>query len=189
MKYAFADTETTGLDREKHNIWQFAMQIVDAGDVRTVLDELDLKFRPFSMEYCEDAAFAKCGITREYLEKLPMSSQEAFDTIIAFLAKHCNRYDKKNKLQLVAYNAAFDSDFIRAFFKKHNDDYYGSWFWTPSLCVMQGAAFRLKEHRDSFPNFQLGTLCKAASLPWDETKAHDALYDIRQTRELFLAIE
>lgn len=189
MKLAFIDLETTGLDRQKNNIWQFGMQIVDSSDVRTVLDELNLAFRPISMEHCEDAALVKCNITREYLEQHPVSSKEAFDTIIMLLSKHCNRYNKADKLQFVAYNAVFDSDFLREFFKKHNDDYYGSWFWSPALCVMQAAAFRLMENRGSFPNFQLGTLCKAAGIAWDDNKAHDAMYDISATRELFLAIE
>jgi len=50
---------------------------------------------------------------------------------------------------------------------------------------MQSVAWCLAEIRPTIPNFQLGTLCEAAGLGWDESLAHDALYDVRKTIDIF----
>jgi exonuclease I len=50
---------------------------------------------------------------------------------------------------------------------------------------MQAAAWLTQRVRGAFVNFQLGTVCTAAGIGWDETKAHDADYDIQKTVELF----
>jgi DNA polymerase III alpha subunit (gram-positive type) len=182
-KKCFIDVETTGTDRKLHNIFQIAGIIRDENDV--ILDEFNFKFKPFSLEHFEEMALTQTNVTIEELENLNMTSTEAYEALIQVLSKHCNRFNKKDKLLFVAYNAKFDDDFIREFFAKHDDKYYGSWFWAPPLCVMQMAMFFLMDHRGAFPNFKLGTLCECAGFKWDDTEAHDALYDIRMTMRLF----
>lgn len=182
-KKAFIDLETTGTDRNQNHIFQISGSITDLND--EILESFDFKFRPHSVLHLEESALEKTGMTGEMLRELPMDSDQAYGALISVLERHCNRYDKKDKLQFVAYNAKFDDEFLRAFFAHKGDNYYGSWFWSPSICVMQMAAFFLIDHRGALPNFQLGTLCKAAELGWDESKAHDAQYDIQQTIALY----
>jgi DNA polymerase III alpha subunit (gram-positive type) len=182
-KYCFIDVETTGLDRKHHNIFQISGAIHDEN--LNELENFDLRFRPFSLECYEQGALDATGMTLDDLQHLPMSSYEAYKTLIQILSRHCNKYDKKDKLHFVAYNAAFDNDFLREFFAKHDDSYFGSWFWNPSICVMNAAAWFTQRVRGAFPNFKLGTICECAEVGWDEAKAHDAQYDIQQTVALF----
>jgi DNA polymerase-3 subunit epsilon len=185
MKYLFLDLETTGTDRIKNNIWQIAGLITDGRDTGyKALDAFDFKFRPYP-GMVELEALEKGRMTLEDLSAFPLSAEEVYQKFLKILAKHCNKFDKTDKLQIVAYNAGFDSEFLREFFTKSGDKFYGSWFWTPAICVMQAAANELAEHRAKLPNFQLKTLCLAAEIAWDDDKAHDAKYDIAKTFELF----
>ena len=186
QKYCFIDLETTGLDRKAHNVFQISAIITDAKI--KVLDEINLRFVPFDTKRIEVEALEKTGLSIEEVTKAEMSNKEAYNAFIEFLSKHCDRYNKADKLYFVAYNAPFDADFLREFFAKNDDSYFGSWFWHPPLCVMQLAAWTLvdaPELRAKMPNFKLETLCKIAEIDWDESKAHDAEYDNHATIKLF----
>lgn len=182
-KYCFIDIETTGTDRKLHNIFQISGAIT--GPNLTILERFDFRFCPISLEHIEDSASEITGMTREKLKALPMSALEAYNGLCKVLGRHCNKFDKKDKLQMVAYNAPFDSDFLREFFAKNGDVYFGSWFWTPPICVMQAAAWLVQRVRGALVNFKLGTLCQSAGIKWNDDDAHDALYDIKKTIELF----
>jgi DNA polymerase III alpha subunit (gram-positive type) len=182
-KHVFLDVETTGLDVNKNEIFQICAIITDPA--LAILDKIDLKFRPFSLEYVSVEALTKTGMTLQDLAELPLSACDAYAKFIEFLSPHCDRYNKADKMHFVGYNARFDSDFMREFFSKNGDQYFGSWFWNPPVCVMQAAAWMTMRVRGALPNFKLETLCKCAELGWDDTLAHDANYDITQTLELF----
>jgi DNA polymerase III alpha subunit (gram-positive type) len=51
------------------------------------------------------------------------------------------------------------------------------------------AMYVLKSCRHTLPNFKLNTICRALNIPWDDDKAHDAMYDIEQTRWVMQALE
>ena len=182
-KKCFIDTETTGIDRKLHKLFQISGAITDNQD--KVIERFDFRFKPSCLKHAEAGAMEKTGMTIEKFNEMEMTSTEAFVAFSALLGRHCNKFDKKDKLQLIAYNSAFDSDFIREFFADNGDNYYGSWFWTPGVCVMQMAAAFLIDVRGALPNFKLETLCQSAGLGWDEAKAHDAEYDINQTMKLY----
>lgn len=182
-KHFFLDVETTGTNRELHDIFQVSGILTDENF--NILEECDLRFKPFSLDHWEQGALDKTGMTRESLAALEMTSADAYQKFSELLARHCNKFDKKDKIHFVAYNASFDADFIRAWFAKHGDNYFGSWFWNPPICIMQAAAWMTQKVRGALPNFQLGTLCQCADLGWDESQAHDARYDILKTFELF----
>ena len=120
---------------------------------------------------------------------------EVFDEFYGILEKYGDRYAKKTdpKLIPVGYNVSFDTDFLIQWFKdlatNEKDKMYGNGFFNffsiPGLDVMQLALIQFLEKRFTFPNFQLGTVCQAVGLKWEENEAHNALYDIRQTRALF----
>ena len=184
MKFAFIDTETTGTDEKVHSVYQITCIITD--DQLNEIDRIDLKFRPRSGCKLEAGAMEKTGMTVNDFKALEISYNKAYHTFIEFLNKHIKPFDKTDKLQFVAYNAQFDSRFIRQFFKDNNDDYYGSWFWHPPICVMMHAAWMVQHQRDKWEsNFRLESLCKAAKIEFDEALAHDALYDVEKTIELY----
>ena len=182
-KYAFIDVETTGLDETKNDIVQLVCIITD--DTQTELDRFSLKWRPPASTEYSQGALDKTGLTVETIEAYPINYLEAHTQFTDFLAKHVNRYDKNDKLIFVAYNAPFDDKFVRSWFNKAGDSYYGSFFWHPALCVMQMSMFFLRNHRPALKSMRLGYLCESAGLGWDESLAHDAAYDIEQTLKLF----
>lgn len=184
LKLCFIDTETTGLDRSKNNIFQISAKITDP-DAKEVIDQLNLRFVPHSLEYVELEALEKTGCTLEELGSFPLSSSQAFKQFTDWLATHVDRFDQKDKLQFLAYNAQFDVEFVRQWFLKNGDNYFGSFFWNPAICVMQAAAWFVQSVRPALPNFKLGTICKCAELGWDEDSAHDADYDVAKTVELY----
>lgn len=182
-KLFFLDVETTGLDSVRNDIFQISGIVTDAK--LNVLEKIDLRFKPFSLEHVQPDALTKTRMTLEALSSLELSAREAYARLIECLSRHCDKFDKKDKLHFVAYNAKFDVEFIRAFFEKNGDQFFGSWFWNPPICAMQAAAWMTMRVRGALPNFKLETLCKCAELGWDESLAHDASYDISQTLELF----
>ena len=55
--------------------------------------------------------------------------------------------------------------------------------------VMQFALFRTLQSRSQFENFQLGTVCQAVGIDFNADEAHNALYDIKKTRELLYRLK
>lgn len=182
-KLCFIDVETTGLDAKKNDIYQLGMKITDP-DLK-LLDTLSLEFRPHDSKNVDPEALRRCGRSVGEVNSFGLSSKEAFDVTLQLLNTHVNRFDKKDKMHFVAYNAGFDTDFVREWFLKNKDSYYGSFFFHPSICVMQAMAWYTQSVRGVLPNFQLGTMCKCAELGWDEAQSHDATYDITKTMELY----
>jgi len=183
-KHFFLDVETTGTDRELHNIFQISGILTDENF--NILEECNLLFKPFSLDHVEQVALDKTGMTLESLAEPELNSAGAYMQFLQLLKRHCNKFDKKDKIHFVAYNAAFDADFIRAWFTKHGDNYFGSWFWNPPICVMGMMTWLTQRVRGALPNFKLSTLCQCADIEWDEQYAHDAKYDIKKTMELFM---
>ena len=185
IKLIFIDTETTGVVREKHEIVQLAA-IVTNEDASEILDEINITIRPENVEAIDPAAIATSNKTVDDLLANEYSMKEAHKVFCEFLGKHINKYDRTYKGHFVAYNSQFDEDFVRLLFDRCGDHYYGSWFWNPSLCVMKEFAFLIRDHRQKIANFKLCTVCEFADIKFDEENgAHDALYDVRKTVELF----
>lgn len=182
-KLCFIDVETTGTDRNLHNIFQISARVTTP-DAKTILGSFDSTFKPHTLTMQPDSV-DQHGFTLDDLSSLPTSSYSAFADFTSWLSEHVNRFDKTDKLQFVAYNAKFDAEFVRAWFEKNEDAYFGSYFWNPPICVMMGASWLTKRVRPALPNFKLSTLCKCAELGWDDNQAHDAAYDIGKTIELY----
>lgn len=117
--------------------------------------------------------------------------QEATDNKVMYklftnrLNDFVNRYDKEDKLYFIAYNARFDNDFIREMFLQNGDKFFGSYFYSPYLCIMNLAAFRYQRKGKRPENFKLATVCKDMGIKVEDNKLHDALYDIKLSKELY----
>ena len=184
-KKLYMDCETTGVNPSVHSIWQWAGVIEIDGEV---VDQMEVRCRPFNMAQIEEGALQTCGITREELENYPPPSV-MHSKICAFFSRHVSKFDKNDKLRIVGYNVGFDVDFLYAFFKRMGDNYLGSYLKTGMgeyYDVLHYVGIRWRLGYLPLPNKKLGTLCKYFGI---DIQAHDALSDILATRQLALKIE
>lgn len=179
MKIAYVDVETTGLYSNTCAIIQVAV-ILEVGGKEFVFNE---RCRPHADARIEPAALAINKVTPDELRTF-QPPEELHKKLTAFLGQFVNKYETTDKYHFAAYNAKFDDEFLRQFFKRMRDGYYGSWFYFPYLDVMTLAAHALMHKRHELPNFKLATAYNALTGK-DIENAHDALADIRATKEMF----
>lgn len=181
MKFIYVDTETTGLDPKLNAIVQLAYIVEIDGKV---VEEGNLKMRPFDGAVIEDEALKVQGRTTADLASFGFAADE-LEKFLAMLRKHVDPYDKTDKLIWCGQNVPFDRDFVRAWFLRHGNKYFGSWFHYHHLDLLALSMAAQIAGRATFKNFKLVSVCEALGVP---LKAHDALNDIRATRECILAI-
>ena len=181
MKIIYIDVETTGLGCPESGLVQLAGAVELDGEV---VERFDFRMRPFPGDAVSDEALAVNGLTRKDLEGYE-DPAVVFRAFLGLLGKYVDRYDRTDKFHMVAYNAVFDAEHLRAWFEKNRDCYFGSWFWHPPLDVMGMAAFVLTTRRHTIADFRLPTVAGALGFDVDEKRMHDAGYDIVLTRKLF----
>lgn len=177
LKILYIDVETTGTNPQDHDIIQLAMIIEINGEV---VKEVDMKMKPTNFETIENAALEVTGTTREMLRKYP-DPKKQFIRLESILNSYIDKYDKNDKAYPVGYNVDFDLQFLKEFFDKNNSPYLGSyinWRKVDPLYILymmdiQGRAW--------LPDYKLETVCKDRGI---ELQAHNALSDIRATRQL-----
>ena len=197
QKIIFIDVETTGVNPERNGLTQLSgcVQIDDE-----VKESFDYFIRPFPKDEIEIAALEVTGFDRrqfllpDHPDYLAVDGQnfedprDIYDRMAAMLGKYVNQYDKTDKFQFVGYNAhSFDMPFMRRFWEKNGNRFFGSWFWYPCLDVMLIWAQILQPHRAELSNFKLATVAKHCGIKVDDTRLHDSQYDIEVTRELWLS--
>lgn len=184
-KLFFYDLETTGVKFWKNGIHQISGCIEIDGDVK---EEFNFHVKPNPACIIEDEALKVSGVTLEQINAYP-DMNIVYNQIKMMLSKYVNKYDKYDKFFLVGYNnAPFDNQFFRAFFAQNNDNYFGSYFWSSAIDVMVLAANHLKNTRHTMENFKLKTVADTLGVTVDESKLHDALYDIYLTRAIYRKI-
>lgn len=181
FKIAWIDTETGGVNPDKNPLLQTAIEIF----INEEMIKSEIFYSaPFEGDIVEDEALEKNGFTREQINKFP-SPMITHIKIVKLLEKYVNRYNPLDKFIFAGYGARFDSDFMRAFFVKNGDNYFGSYFYSLPMDVMSFVAEGLLLGTvKPMKNFQLGTVCEQMGIDLGE-KAHDAMEDIRATRELY----
>lgn len=179
MKFCFVDLETTGVDLAKNGVLQISGMIrvspSGAGQV------FNFKVQPFATDVIDDEAMKISGLN----PKEGDSPKEVHDQLVQILGQYVDKYDKRDKFFFVGYNSSFDNQFLRRFFEKCGDKYFGSWFWFPDIDVMRMAAVALADSRPNMINFKLATVARALGIEFDPMKAHDATYDLEKTVEMF----
>jgi DNA polymerase-3 subunit epsilon len=191
MKKIYIDTETGGPNPRNTCLLQLSGAIEIEWDIK---EKFDIFIRPFPDDpEITQEAIDKHGMTKEIIDSNPdkfIDPKLAFNQFKEMLGRYVNPYDKKDKFHFIGYNCqGFDDPALRTFFDKNGDIYYGSWFWYPTIDVMQLYAGDWYYYRDRLENFQLMTVAKAAQIKVDENRLHDGLYDVQITRELFIKRE
>lgn len=186
-KIAYIDVETGGVDPEKDALLQVSGCIEIEG---IVVEPFNYFIRPFTNDRVSEEAMKVTGITYEMIESDQfMPPTTGYAVLHTLFNRYVDKYNKKDKMHFVGYNANFDHDFIRSFFVKNKDNYYGSFFSYPCIDVMTLWAYRLMDVRHHLSDFKLMTVAKHVFGEIDESRLHDAEYDIELTRRLFKALE
>ena len=184
-KLFLMDLETTGVKHWKNGIHQISGVIEIDGEVK---EHFNFKVRPHPKAEIEKEALEVGNVTLEQIMAYP-DMKIVYKQLIELLQKYVDQFSKKDKFFLVGYNnAGFDNNFFRAFFIQNNDNYFGSYFWSSSMDVMVLAAEFLKHRRHLMPDFKLKTVAKEVGLVIDESKLHDAVYDVMLTRDIYKLI-
>lgn len=200
-KIVWFDTETTGLDPNKHGMIQLAMLMDIDGEL---VDEVQINIEPFcndmmligiadianipqdiSWKESKDSyadAFTPTGITFSDIAKF-INPQVAISKINAFLQKHIFKFDKVDKAYVGGYNVPFDIAFLSNFYKKCGDNYLGSYINWKQIDVR--SMLYLLDYKGTvkqIENYKLATVCAEYRIELD---AHNPLSDIKATREIF----
>lgn len=149
------DTETTGLDPEKHGITALGVIIENN---KQVIEEFQYSINPAPEIQFDPKALEVQGKTIEEIRS-GMASEIVFALLKEDLARHVNKFNKKDKFVQAGYNVGFDDSFLRQFFIQNNDKYYGSWFINARIDVLTLVAERHAEKRLPVKNFKLATIC------------------------------
>jgi DNA polymerase-3 subunit epsilon len=185
MKLLFFDLETTGVNPGKNGIHQISGEIVIDGNTK---ETFDFKVQPNPKCIIEQEALDVAGVTKEQINAYPPMIDVYFK-FTQMLARYIDKFNKTDKFFLAGYNnASFDNQFLRGFFLQNGDNYFGSWFWSNSIDVMVLASQYLMEQRPKMENFKLATVAKELGINIDETKLHDAQYDISLTKAIYILV-
>lgn len=178
MKVLYFDVETTGLDAQKDFVTQLSGLVEVDGEV---VEEFNYFLRPPKGTAVSIEALKVTGKTIEDLRSYPDAS-EGFATFNALLNKYVTTRSWSDKFYPAAYNGNFDLQFVDQMFKRQfsRDEWwqYQNWQLIDPLSV-----FRTLNYAGliSTPNCKLSTMCNHFGI---SLEAHDALSDIRATRDL-----
>jgi len=188
MKILFFDVETTGLDPVSQDIIQFAWILDIDGDI---VEEGNYLLPPLNLLTVAPEAVAISGIDlspwKDTLDldrrNLVLESKRAWESI---WAKHVDKFDRADKMYPSGYNGFFDYQFLAALYRKLDDPYFGSWVNHRLLDPL--AIFRFREFlsTDRVPDMKLATMARKYDIP---LVAHDALSDVRATRQLLYILK
>lgn len=181
MKEIYIDVETTGTRWWENSIHQIGL-LIDIDGVQT--ESHDLKLKPITGKIIEPKALEISGKTMADLETYPPASVVKAQ-LSEITDKYIDKYDKTDKFHIIGYNVHFDIAFLRQFYLDMGDDYYGSIFWSDAIDVMVLASNKLKDIRHKMKNFQLKTVAQTVGIQVDESRLHDAIYDLELTKELY----
>ena len=182
-KLFFFDLETTGTKFWRNGIHQISGAIAIDGEIK---ERFDFKVKPVINAEIDPEALLVGNVTEEQIMQHP-DMKEIYFKLTQILAKYVDKFSKTDKLHLVGYNnASFDNQFFRAFFtqcsttekEKQYGNYFGSWFWSDSIDVMVLASNKLKTERSKMIDFKQKTVAQWLGIEVDETKLHNAQYDI-----------
>lgn len=181
MKVLYFDTETTGLDAAKNDVIQIAGAVEIDGEVK---EEFCFFCQPHNWNTVEQSALDIQGRTIEDLKTFGPARKMHGDLIRIF-EKYVDRFNKLDKFMPAGQNVRFDIDFMYQFFKKCGDPYFFSWI-SPIPLDLLPLTTALKFKGIIKPeNLKLGTIAAEFGLKFE---AHDALEDIRVTRQLINTI-
>jgi DNA polymerase-3 subunit epsilon len=180
MKVLWIDLETSGLDPVKHGILQIAM-LFDIDGV--VVEHLDLHMNPVGKEL-DAQALSVNGFTPEMVAGWP-PALEARKDIKKAMERFVNPFDRADKFLPAGFNVGFDIPFLEQLWTEAGDKYLHSFFGYAALDPFKVQPFLEWAGISKEPSRRnLETLATHYGIALEG--AHNALADIRATREIAL---
>jgi DNA polymerase-3 subunit epsilon len=174
MNILFLDLETTGLNPVVHDIIQLAGLIEIDGEL---IKEFSFYIRPFNFSTIDETSIKIHGITKEKMNSFPEPSI-VFSDFIDIL----KTYGNEHKYVICGYNIKFDFEFLRSYFLNSSGAEFAEIFLNYSLDIMQIILFFKAVGMISPYNLKLTTIARYFNIQY---KKHDALSDIKATREIY----
>jgi DNA polymerase-3 subunit epsilon len=116
----FIDTETGGLNPDKHSLLSLAMVIWEDMEI---IDSQELLINDGILSVTQEALLVN-KIDIESHKQLAISPSLAMNEIFSFIRKH---FPLHRKITLAGHNVHFDVHFLRVFFSRNNKD-FGKFF-------------------------------------------------------------
>lgn len=182
MRIIFIDTETTGLNSQKHDIIQLAGLVVENGKV---IDSFNYKCQPVNWKDISPQALQVNNTTFEQLRSYA-SPKDAFKQFHEVLNKY---YNPREKFLIAGQNVKkFDWRFVVSFWEKHKsptDKDFQYFFDNRSSLDLMDLSKPMKVNGIlEVENIKLGTIVEALNIKI-EGNLHDALTDITVTYKSF----
>ncbi|WP_416768498.1 exonuclease domain-containing protein [Sulfurimonas sp. ST-25] len=175
-KLLYIDTETTGLDPQRHGLREIACILVEDGEVVDIFKTMVNPGTYRREVEIDQQALDISGKDREELKLYP-SSDEAMEAFRGFLSRH---KPEDGRLQIAGYNVGFDIGFLKEWFKDCELNYDDFFNYKPLDIFALVGVLRYHGHINTKSD-KLAVVCEAFSIPID---AHNALSDITATMQL-----
>ena len=175
--WCVTDLETTGLEPQRHEIIQVARVIIDTVDKHIISSMTTSQYiQPTRWDQRDDEAMKINGLTLIKLQAEGIPSDQA-------LADYC-RDVNWGETVLAAWGADFETKFLGEAFRLLGRDvpFHYKVIDVRSLAHLSRASLGYTEY------LGLGESCDYFKVPFDRSKAHDALYDATKTAELALVL-
>jgi DNA polymerase III epsilon subunit-like protein len=190
QKLIFFDLETAGPNPKRHPIIQLAAAAVDHALQPIEAFEAKVTFDPRT---AISNSLRKNHYSRGTWAKEAREPEVVAVDFAAFLRRHATvpalaaNGDSYEVAQLVAHNATFDGEFLRAWYERLGI-YLPARFQV--LCTLQRALWLFSEKTSLAPppNYKLATLCHSFGVSFHAANAHEALADVSATVRLYEAL-
>ena len=112
----FIDTETGGMNPDKHSLLSLAMVIWEDMEI---LDSQELLINDGILAVTREALSVN-KIDMEKHKQLAVTPSQAIGKILIFIRKY---FPQQVKIKLAGHNVHFDANFLRSFFSRNNMDF------------------------------------------------------------------
>jgi hypothetical protein len=187
----FAKVKTSSLNTQKGAILEMAVIVDNCEEYDVVPQAYTWNASPFFGADVSHDALLVNGMTLEEVNAFP-HEKSMLKTFTDLLSQGCDRFKKVKRLAdkyfLLSYNVTFDGNFIRSLFVRNGNNFFGSHFWQPPVCIMQMAAAELMLERDKLKGFRMSDVAEYLGVGGSEEGMSSALEDVATARGIFYAL-
>ncbi len=175
------DIETAGFDAKKNPLLEIAAIIVEYDEQQQLLitESHSAHIIPFANSILDQSALKFTGIDPYHPFRMAITESDALHKIFLPI-RHAVKRNQCTRAILVGHNPNFDINFLNAAIErtkiKRSPFHPFSTFDTATLGGLM------------YKQTVLAKIGKEAGIVWDNEQAHSALYDARQTAEIFCKI-